>query len=57
MDEITKTKELCIFLLHGITKSKEEFSKIKSTLLDLNFYVETPNLPKHELCPKEFRSC
>lgn len=57
MNEISKTKELGIFLLHGITKSKEEFSKIKSALLHLNFYVETPNLPKHGLCPREFNSC
>lgn len=57
MNEINKTKKLGIILLHGITKSKEEFSTIKSALLDLNFYIETPNLPKHGLCPREFKSC
>lgn len=57
MSESNRTQKIGILLIHGITKSNEEFSTIKNALEEFNFHVETPNLPKHGLCPREFKSC
>ena len=50
-------KKKGIFLLHGITKSSSEFSKIKENLEELGYFVETPNLPRHGSCPREYETC
>ena len=57
MIENKKSKKFGIFLMHGITKSKEELSLVKESLEELGYYVETPNLPKHGICPREFETC
>ena len=50
-------KKTGIFLLHGITKSSSELIFIKESLEERGYYVETPNLPKHGLCPREYETC
>jgi len=52
-----RNKKTGIFLLHGITKSSSELSFIKESLEEGGYYVETPNLPRHGLCPREYETC
>ncbi|HDI83851.1 MAG TPA: hypothetical protein ENF18_08700 [candidate division WOR-3 bacterium] len=46
-----------IFLLHGITKNSGELAYVKKSLEEKGYCVETPNLPRHGLCPREYETC
>ncbi len=57
MSQQKKNKKTGIFLMHGVTKSREELLPLKEALEEAGYYVETPNLPRHGLCPREYKTC
>ena len=46
-----------IFLIHGITKTPEEWLPLKRKLETVGVHVETPTLPGHGTCKQGYGTC